>query len=65
MFLSSLPKHICKNASLGLRSLGRVDKNKIRFVLKVEFNPKNETLQSKQGSFFKLIIISTILNFCG
>ncbi len=27
MFLSNLPKKICRNASLGLRSLGRVDMN--------------------------------------
>jgi hypothetical protein len=39
--LSSLPKQICKNASLGLISLGKVNMNGIRFVLKLEFNPKN------------------------
>ncbi len=41
MFLSSLPKHICKNASLGLRNLGRTDKNGIRLVLKLEFDLEN------------------------
>jgi hypothetical protein len=51
MFLSSLPKKICKNASLGLRNLGRVDMNGIKLVLKLEFDPENLTFQSKQGSF--------------
>jgi len=56
MFLSSLPKQSCKNASLGLRSLGRANKNGIRLVLKLEFDPKKNKIQSKQGSFFKLIV---------
>jgi hypothetical protein len=43
MFLLNLPKHICRNASLGLRSLGRASRNGIRLVLKLEFNPKNYT----------------------
>jgi hypothetical protein len=30
-----------KFASVGLRSLGRVDRNGIRLVLKLEFDPKN------------------------
>jgi len=42
MFLSSLPKYISKNTSLGVRSLKRADKNEIRFVLKLEFDPKNK-----------------------
>jgi hypothetical protein len=41
MFPSSLPKEIYISASLGLRSLERIDKNGIRLVLKMEFNPKN------------------------
>jgi hypothetical protein len=41
MFLSSLPEQICKIASIGLRSLGKVDRNGIRLVLKLEFDPKN------------------------
>jgi hypothetical protein len=64
MFLSSLPKYICKTASLGLRSLGKANMNGKRFVLKLEFDPKIYTLQSKQGSFLKLIIMSTLYNFC-
>jgi hypothetical protein len=60
MFLSSLPKQICRNASLGLRNLGRVDNNGIRFILKLDFDPKNKTFKSKQGSFFKLIIVSIL-----
>jgi hypothetical protein len=36
-----------------------------RFVLKLEFDPKNYTFQSKQGGFLKLIIMSTFYNFCG
>jgi hypothetical protein len=56
MFLSNLPKHICRNASFDLRSLGRADKDGIRLVLKLEFDPKNKTLQSKQRSFLKLIL---------
>jgi hypothetical protein len=41
MFPLSMIKHICKNASPSLRSLERVDKNGIRRVLKLEFDPKN------------------------
>jgi len=41
MFLSSLPKWIYKNASLGLRILRKVDMNGIKLVLKLELNPKN------------------------
>jgi hypothetical protein len=41
MFPSSLPKEVCRNASLGLRSLERIDKNGIRLVLKMEFNLEN------------------------
>jgi hypothetical protein len=41
MFPSSLPKEICKNASLGLRSLERTDNNGIRLALKMEFNSTN------------------------
>ncbi len=40
MFLLGLPKQICKNASFGLRSSGRANKNGIRLVLKLEFDPK-------------------------
>jgi hypothetical protein len=40
MFLSNLPKQIYRNVSLGLRSLERVDKNGIKLVLKLEFDPK-------------------------
>jgi hypothetical protein len=41
MFLSNLPKQICINASFGLRSLGRANRNGIGLVLKLEFNPEN------------------------
>ncbi len=34
-------------------------------MLKLEFDPKNYTFQSKQGSFLKLIIMSTLYNFYG
>jgi hypothetical protein len=65
MFVSNLPKQICKNASLGLRSLGKKDRNGIRFILKLEFNPKIQTFQWKQGSSLKHIIVSTLYNFYG
>jgi hypothetical protein len=41
MFPSSLPKGICKNASLGVRSLERTNKNGIRLALKMELNLEN------------------------
>jgi hypothetical protein len=54
MFLSNLPKHICKNASLDLRSLGKKDRIGIRLVLKLKFNPKiqnkNSNIAIKQSS---------------
>ncbi len=41
MFPLSLLNQICKNASLGLRILGREDRNGIRLVLKLEFGDEN------------------------
>jgi hypothetical protein len=37
---SNICKHICKSASLGLKSLEKVDKNGTRLVWKLEFDPK-------------------------
>ncbi len=39
MLLVNLCKKTCKSASLGLRSLEKVDINGTRFMWKLEFNP--------------------------
>jgi hypothetical protein len=63
MFPSSLPKQIYKKCITWHKKFGKSGQewNK-NLVLKLE---KDSTLHSKQGGFFKLIIVSTFLSFYG
>jgi hypothetical protein len=44
MFPLNLLEHILKNASLGLKNIGRENNNGIRLMLKLEFGQGNCTL---------------------